>query len=66
MERRGPNVGTMVAAWTMAVWQGLTRTVRAAILIEEVRPYRPEAYYMRGPGPKWREKHARARSSSLR
>lgn len=20
--------------------------------------YRPEAYYMRGPGPKWREKHA--------
>jgi hypothetical protein len=19
--------------------------------------YRPEAYYMRGPGPKWREKH---------
>lgn len=21
--------------------------------------YRPEAYYMRGPGPKWREKHAR-------
>ena len=22
--------------------------------------YRPEAHYMRGPGPKWREKHARA------
>jgi hypothetical protein len=21
--------------------------------------YRPELYYMRGPGPKWREKHAR-------
>jgi len=20
-------------------------------------PYRPELYYMRGPGPKWREKH---------
>jgi hypothetical protein len=19
--------------------------------------YRPELYYMRGPGPKWREKH---------
>ena len=40
--------------------------VRAAILIEEERPYRPEAYYMRGPGPKWREKHARARGSSPR
>ena len=21
------------------------------------KAYRPEAYYMRGPGPKWREKH---------
>ena len=25
-------------------------------------PYRPELHYMRGPGPKWREKHARAGS----
>jgi hypothetical protein len=22
-------------------------------------PYRPERHYMRGPGPKWHEKHAR-------
>jgi len=22
-------------------------------------PYHPELHYMRGPGPKWREKHAR-------
>jgi hypothetical protein len=22
-----------------------------------VRRYRPERHYMRGPGPKWREKH---------
>jgi hypothetical protein len=22
-------------------------------------PYRPELHYMRGAGPKWREKHAR-------
>ena len=21
-------------------------------------PYRPERHYMRGPGPRWREKHA--------
>jgi hypothetical protein len=26
-------------------------------------PYRPELHYMRGPGPKWREKQARLRSS---
>ena len=24
------------------------------------KPYRPELHYMRGPGPKWREKHARS------
>jgi hypothetical protein len=24
----------------------------------DVRKYRPERYYMRGPGPKWREKHS--------
>jgi hypothetical protein len=24
-------------------------------------PYHPERHYMRGPGPKWREKHAAAR-----
>ena len=25
-------------------------------------PYRPERHYMRGPGPKWREKHMRQSS----
>jgi len=30
---------------------------------EPVRTYRPEAHYMRGPGPKWREKHILARAS---
>jgi len=24
-------------------------------------PYRPELHYMRGPGPKWREKHGSGR-----
>jgi hypothetical protein len=26
-------------------------------------PYRPELHYMRGPGPKWWEKHARGLGS---
>jgi hypothetical protein len=25
-------------------------------------PYRPERHYMRGPGPKWREKHGAGRA----
>jgi len=29
-------------------------------LTELFNPYRPERHYMRGPGPKWREKHAKA------
>lgn len=28
------------------------------ILLPKPPRYRPEAYYMRGPGPKWRAKHA--------
>jgi hypothetical protein len=32
-------------------WRWLTTSLFA--------PYRPERHYMRGPGPKWREKHAR-------
>ena len=27
------------------------------LMKELLDPYRPELYYMRGPGPKWREKH---------
>ena len=41
---------SIVAAW----WRRFARDV--------VKPYRPELHYMRGPGPKWREKHgSRAR-----
>ena len=44
------------ATWTWAALADCWRTLMAV----QVRAYRPEAYYMRGPGPKWREKHARA------
>jgi hypothetical protein len=29
-------------------------------------PYRPELHYMRGPGPKWRAKHAPAPTQQVR
>ena len=29
-----------------------------------VSQYQPEAHYMRGPGPKWREKHGRNRETA--
>jgi hypothetical protein len=28
-----------------------------AFFARAFNPYRPELHYMRGPGPKWREKH---------
>jgi hypothetical protein len=37
--------GETAAAW----WRGFVRDL--------FRPYRPELHYMRGPGPKWNEKH---------
>ena len=32
---------------------------------EQRKVYRPEAYYMRGPGPRWREKHLQGRDIAL-
>ncbi len=32
-----------------ALWRSLAQGL--------LDPYRPELHYMRGPGPKWREKH---------
>jgi len=40
-------------------WAALVNSCRAMIT---ERPYHPEHCYMRGPGPKWREKHSQARS----
>jgi hypothetical protein len=28
-------------------------------------PYRPELHYMRGPGPRWRAKHAQRTASAV-
>ena len=57
-----PSVLTSAAE---RVWRSLLSSLRILITID-VRTYQPEKYYMRGPGPKWREKHARGRISALR
>jgi hypothetical protein len=36
-------------------WSRLIRRTLMAVFVS----YRPELHYMRGPGPKWREKHSR-------
>jgi len=39
---------------TAAAWKALLTSCRTITH----SAYHPEAHYMRGPGPKWREKHA--------
>jgi len=41
----------MFVIGTLQYW----RRIRAVLF----NPYHPELHYMRGPGPKWREKHPR-------
>jgi hypothetical protein len=43
------RVGTIRAA---------VANLRRAVINALIDSYRPEVYYMRGPGPKWRQKHA--------
>ena len=49
-----------VAGWTvmLPMLAGLGRELLKGF----VDPYRPERHYMRGPGPKWRERHGASES----
>jgi hypothetical protein len=56
MPRRPPIVKAVLSATAKAVWVVLRDSWRTLMIVES-NTYRPEAVYMRGPGPKWREKH---------
>ena len=45
---------------------GSLLTIPSSTWIGPVGRYRPEDHYMRGPGPKWREKHVLNRASAGR
>ena len=45
--RKAPSLRRTAAAF----WHSLAKDL--------FDPYRPELHYMRGPGPRWRAKHAR-------
>ena len=63
-DAKGPNVMSVEVLIVSEILVKLGRTVRASVvrfwtgLISD-RPdhYHPERHYMRGPGPKWRQKH---------
>jgi hypothetical protein len=56
---------SVLASTAVGAWTSLVNSLRMLITID-VRTYQPEKYYMRGPGPKWREKHARGQVSAPR
>lgn len=49
--RQGPRLSATLAV----LWRTICR--------DAFDPYRPELHYMRGPGPKWRNKHAAAEAA---
>jgi hypothetical protein len=59
------NAALGLAASALKAWTVVTNICRA-LLSEQPRPYQPELHYMRGPGPKWREKHACQHDSAAR
>jgi hypothetical protein len=53
---RKPSALVSRASHLFAMARELLRTRLAPL----TNPYHPERHYMRGPGPKWREKHPEA------
>ena len=54
LAKHRPSFGINPERWR---WRRLT--------VSLFDPYRPELHYMRGPGPKWREKHASRGGSAV-
>ena len=65
MDQRLPALVSVLASMAAGARTSLVNSLRMLITID-VRTYQPEKYYMRGPGPKWREKHDRGHLSALR
>jgi len=65
MDQRLSATPSVLAAVAVRAWRSLINSLRILVTID-VRTYQPEKYYMRGPGPKWREKHALGRVSAER
>ena len=59
------NVASRLGARALKAWTVATNVCRT-MLVDQTKSYQPELHYMRGPGPKWREKHACQHDSAAR
>ena len=55
---------SLLASAMSEAWAMLLNSLRMMLSSYHPDTYRPEAHYMRGPGPKWREKQMRGRRSA--
>jgi hypothetical protein len=58
MSRRLSHIAFVLASASARAWEALINACRTAVAGQPDN-YRPEAHYMRGPGPKWRAKNAK-------
>jgi hypothetical protein len=59
MKKRLSYVAFALGSASAKAWAALKHACSMA-MAEQLDNYRPEAHYMRGPGPKWRAKNAKA------
>jgi hypothetical protein len=56
---RQPSKAAHVLAISVARARAIVANAWQTAIAGRADKYQPEAHYMRGPGPKWRAKHAR-------
>jgi hypothetical protein len=56
---RWQKVGAKTGKWHGGTGMYFVAVIRAIRAVFTHRRYRPELHYMRGPGPKWFERHGR-------
>jgi hypothetical protein len=64
MAQRPSTLASALSSAAVRVWRAVRDSCQS-VLIGGPKVYHPEAYYMRGPGPRWREKHAQGRDIAV-
>jgi hypothetical protein len=64
MAQRPATLASALTSAAVRAWRAVTDSWQS-MLIGGPKVYYPEAYYMRGPGPRWREKHAQGRDIAV-
>jgi hypothetical protein len=64
MAQRPSTLASVLTSVALRAWRAVIDSC-CSVMAERPNVYHPEAYYMRGPGPRWREKHAQGRDIAV-